>query len=179
MAPRGRVGAPVGRETRSSAMKSKTAKTTRGGIQKRGRASTRADGDGDLDMDSAGARAKKNTPADSNTTRTRPSTRAATSLNAKGPSRTAQNVLKHLTNGSASSLASRVSGAASGKGKGKGRQQDMSGLSVLRVGGLKQSKAASNPGGGLDDLLAFMERKASSFLTGRHKRNIAIKKVCY
>ncbi|KAL6403324.1 mRNA export factor MEX67 [Ilyonectria robusta] len=179
MAPRGRGGAPVGRETRSSAMKSKTAKTTRGGIQKRGRASTRADGDGDLDMDSAGARTKKTTPADSNTTRTRPSTRAATSLNAKGPSRTAQNVLKHLTNGSASSLASRISGAASGKGKGKGRQQDMSGLSVLRVGGLKQSKAASNPGGGLDDLLAFMERKASSFLTGRHKRNIAIKKSHY
>ncbi|KAH7163085.1 hypothetical protein B0J13DRAFT_29477 [Dactylonectria estremocensis] len=178
MAPRGRVGAPSGRETRSSAAKSKTAKTTRGGIQKRGRGSTRTDGDGDLDMDSAGARAKKTTPSGgSNAPRTRASTRTAASLSAKAPSRTAQNVLKHLTNGSAASLASRVSG-----GKGKGRQQDWSNLTFLRVGGLKQSKAASNPGGGLNDLLAFMERKATSFLPvtgGRHKRSIAIKKSHY
>lgn len=177
MAPRGRVGAPSVRETRSSAVKSKSAKTTRGGIQKRGRGSTRTDGDGDLDMDSAGARAKKVTPSgSSNAPRTRASTRSTASQSAKVPSRTAQNVLKHLANGSAASLASRVSG-----GKGRGRQQDWSNLTFLRVGGLKQSKAASNPGGGLNDLLSFMERKATSFLpvAGRNKRSIAIKKVCY
>ncbi|KPM38971.1 hypothetical protein AK830_g7597 [Neonectria ditissima] len=178
MAPRGRVTAPVGRETRSSSTKSKSTKSSRGGIQKRGRGSTRVDGDGDLDMDSAAARAKKTTAAASNNTRSRPATRSATSLNTKGPSKTAQNVLKHLSNGTASSLASRITGAGSGRG-GRGRQQDTSGLSFLRVGGLKQSKAASNPGGGLNDLLAFLERKSSSFLTGRQKRNIAIKKSHY
>lgn len=165
MAPRGRQNTSA-RETRNAR---KLATTSRGGIQKR--KAGRVDGDGDLDMDSAGRRAKKATTADVKPTRssTRTSTRG-------GPSKNAQNVLKHLSNGTAASLASRISSASSGKGP-KTRSQDMTGLTVLRVGGLKESKAASNAGGGVNDLLGFMERKAGSFRTGS-KRKVAIKKVC-
>lgn len=169
MAPRGR-GSATGREARSAA-KANGAKTSRGGIQKRGR-TKRIDGDGDLDMDST-ARTRKPAAASASTTRTRPTTRSTVNLNSKGPSRTAQNVLKQLANGTAGSLAARVS---RGGPRGKSRQQNTAGLSFLRVGGLKQSRASNNPGGGLTDLLAFLERKAASFGTGK-KKNIAIKKV--
>ncbi|KAJ4271903.1 nuclear mRNA export, poly(A)+RNA binding protein [Fusarium torreyae] len=167
MAPRGKQSTS-GRETRNAARKSNT--TSRGGISKR--KAGRIDGDGDLDMDSAGRRAKKTATADTKPGRsgTRASTRG-------GPSKNAQNVLKHLSNGTASSLASRISSASSGKGP-KTRSQDMTGLKMLRVGGLKESKAATNPGGGLNDLLGFMERKAGSFRTGS-KRRVAIKKSHY
>ncbi|KAF5021249.1 hypothetical protein F66182_6718 [Fusarium sp. NRRL 66182] len=168
MAPRGRQNTS-GRETRNTARKSANT-TSRGGVQKR--KAGRVDGDGDLDMDSAGRRAKKTATADNKPTRT--GTRASAR---GGPSRNAQNVLKHLSSGTAGSLASRISNVSSGKGP-KTRSQDMTGLSMLRVGGLKESKAASNPGGGLNDLLGFMERKAGSFRTGS-KRRVAIKKSHY
>ncbi|CAJ0545946.1 Ff.00g094190.m01.CDS01 [Fusarium sp. VM40] len=163
MAPRGRQNTS-GRETRNA--RKPAATTTRGGIQKR--KAGRVDGDGDLDMDSAGRRAKK-AAAESKPTRssTRTSTRG-------GPSKNAQNVLKHLSNGTAASLASRISNASSGKGP-KTRSQDMTGLTLLRVGGLKESKAATNAGGGVNDLLGFMERKAGSFRTGS-KRKVTIRK---
>ncbi|CAM1506898.1 Fc.00g065390.m01.CDS01 [Cosmosporella sp. VM-42] len=173
MAPRGPRGqAPSGRETRSSAMKSKP--TTRGGIQKRRGGPTRVDNDGDLDMDAAARRAKKSTPTEPSAARSRPATRSSAVLNPKAASRTAQTVLKHLTNGGPSNLASRISNAASGKGP-KSRAQDSTGLTFLRVRGLKESKAASNPGGGLNDLLGFLERKSASLMTGK-KRSIRIKK---
>ncbi|KAH7196879.1 uncharacterized protein B0J16DRAFT_7659 [Fusarium flagelliforme] len=163
MAPRGRQNTS-GREARNAR---KSATTTRGGIQKR--KAGRVDGDGDMDMDSAGRRAKKPAAAEPNTTRssTRTSARG-------GPSKNAQNVLKHLSNGTAASLASRISNASSGRTP-KTRSRDMTGLTLLRVGGLKDSKAANNAGGGVHDLLGFMERKAGSFRTGS-KRKVAIKK---
>jgi nuclear RNA export factor len=166
MAPRGRQNTS-GRETRNA--RKPAATTSRGGIQKR--KAGRVDGDGDLDMDSAGRRAKK-AAAESKPTRSsaRTSTRG-------GPSKNAQNVLKHLSNGTAASLASRISSASSGKGP-KTRSQDMTGLTLLRVGGLKESKAATNAGGGVNDLLGFMERKAGSFRTGS-KRKVAIRKVSF
>ncbi|KAF4337050.1 mRNA export factor MEX67 [Fusarium beomiforme] len=163
MAPRGRQNTS-GRETRNAR---KPATTSRGGIQKR--KAGRVDGDGDLDMDSAGRRAKKTATAD-----TKPTRSSTRTLTRGGPSKNAQNVLKHLSNGTAASLASRISSVSSGKGP-KTRSQDMTGLTVLRVGGLKESKAASNAGGGVNDLLGFMERKAGSFRTGS-KRKVAIKK---
>lgn len=169
MAPRGGKGGSA-REARNATRKATT--TSRGGISKR--KAGRTDTDGDLDMDSVGRRAKK--PA-SESKPTRTSSRIS-SNNSRGPSRAAQAVLKHLGNGTAATLASRISNNSSGKGP-KGRAPDMSGLTMLRVGGLKQSKAASNAGGGLNDLLAFLERKASTFRTGSaRKRNVTVRKVC-
>jgi nuclear RNA export factor len=163
MAPRGRQNT-TGRETRNAA------RTSRGGISKR--KAGRVDGDGDMDMDSAGRRAKK-TPI-TKSIPTRPNTRTSTR---GGPSKKAQNVIEALSNGTAASLASRISSVSSGRTP-KTRSRDMTGLTLLRVGGLKDSKAATNAGGGVNDLLGFMERKANSFRTGS-KRKVAIKKVCF
>lgn len=155
MAPRAaRSGA---REAKPTA--AKTRATNRAGITKR---KAKIDGDGDMDMD--GARRKAGT--DGATSKGRPTTRAAQRIK---PSKVAQNMAKHLANGQSGDLASRVKGASKGKGA----------LTYLRVHGMKQSKAANNPDGGLKDLLSFMERKSTSLIEGRRTRQVVIKKVCY
>lgn len=52
------------------------------------------------------------------------------------------------------------------------------GGTMVRIDGLNSSKAASNPDGGVESLLAFLERKASG-LDAKSNRAIKIKKVCY
>jgi nuclear RNA export factor len=49
---------------------------------------------------------------------------------------------------------------------------------ALQVDGLKASKAASNPDGGLESLLGFLERKAAGLDSGSN-RAVKIKKVCF
>lgn len=176
MAPRGpraQVSARAGRETGKTNLSGKSG--SRGGIQKRKGGATRTDGDGDLDMDSVAARGAKSASTRSVGSKGRSTTRAAASSNTRGASRTAQTVLKHLNNGDVSSLASRITNTGATKPS-RGKPPN---LTYLRVHGLKGSKAASNPDGGLKDLLAFLERKASSLASGTRKRNIMIKKVCY
>jgi nuclear RNA export factor len=51
------------------------------------------------------------------------------------------------------------------------------GPASLRIDGLSSSKAASNPDGGLESLLGFLERKASG-LDAKSNRTVKIKKVC-
>ena len=48
------------------------------------------------------------------------------------------------------------------------------GLQQISVTGWRRSKAASNPDGGVNDLLAFLERKA----TAPDARAVKITKVC-
>jgi nuclear RNA export factor len=170
MAPRGPRGqtAATGGETRTAAPSSKA--SSRGGIQKR-RGQVRVDNDGDLDMDSTTAR---RTSGRTDSSKGRAGSKAS---NPRGASRTAQTMLKHLSNGDSSRLASRVTNPNAAKAV-RSRVQNSTPLMFLRVHGLKESKAASNPDGGLSDLLSFLERKSSSFLTGRSKRQIRIKKVC-
>lgn len=172
MAPRGPRGqaASAGRETRSTTLNSKA--SSRGGIQKR-RGQTRVDNDGDLDMGSGATARRSNPPPGDSNTKGRGGPKTS---NPRGSSRTAQTVLKHLSNGDSSQLASRVTNPGAAKAV-KSRLQNATPLSFLRVHGLKESKAANNPDGGLADLLAFLERKASSFLAGRHRRQVKIKKV--
>lgn len=149
-------------------MKSKAG--SRGGIQKKRAGATKTDGDGDLDMDSAARKGGKASGAQSNAGQPKPNTRSSTAKNARGTSKVAQNVLKHLSNGANGDIG-RVT-------RGRGKNQYIAGLSYLRVRGLRQSKASSNPDGGKSDLLSFLERKASAFTTGR-KRQVMIKKVCF
>jgi nuclear RNA export factor len=52
------------------------------------------------------------------------------------------------------------------------------GNTTLQIDGLKSSKAASNPDGGLESLLAFLERKAAGLDSGSN-RAVRIKKVCF
>ena len=171
MAPRGgrNQTSSAGRETRSATLNSKA--SSRGGIAKR-RGPARVDGDGDLDMGSA---AKRTGSASTGTERGKSRTSSRTS-NSRGASRTAQTMLKHLSNGDATDLASRVNNPQAAKAA-KSRA-NAAPLSFLRVHGLAESKAHNNPDGGMSDLLAFLERKASSFTSGRQKRQIKIKKVC-
>ncbi|KAH7328647.1 hypothetical protein B0I35DRAFT_417959 [Stachybotrys elegans] len=169
MAPRGPRGGQAsqpGRDTRNSTLNSRA--NTRGGIQKRKAGTARLDGDGDLDMDSGARKAQRGTDT---ATRARGSTRTSAS-NPRGNSRAAQAVIKHLSNGD-NDIASRISNPPTARSvRSRGVNQP---LSYLRVHGLKQSKAASNPDGGLKDLLAFLERKASGLAAGK-KRSVMIKK---
>ena len=50
------------------------------------------------------------------------------------------------------------------------------GLDKISVHGLKQSKAASNKDGGISDLMAFLERKATT--PDELTKSVKIKKVC-
>lgn len=50
-------------------------------------------------------------------------------------------------------------------------------LATLKVTGLNSSKAASNADGGLEALVAFLERKAAG-QDSSSNRKIRIKKVC-
>lgn len=156
MAPR---GSRPGREAKPVATKARA--SNRAGVTKR---KGRVDGDGDMDMDGSAARRLKTGGADA-ASKSRTTTRAA---NRTRPTKIAQTVAKHLGNGTGGDLASRVKTAVKGAS-----------LVYLRVHGMKQSKAAANPDGGLKDLLSFIERKATSLLDGRRTRQVIIKKVCF
>jgi nuclear RNA export factor len=168
MAPRGprNQTTTAGRETRNSTLNAKSG--SRGGISKR-RGPGRVDGDGDLDMGAGAARR----PGDKSNGRPGPRPSQP-----RGAARTAAHlVTKHLGNGDSTQLSSRISSAGPSRG-GKSRSAVNIPLGFLRVHGLKSSKAATNKDGGVSDLIAFLERKATSLSTGRPKRQVTIKKVC-
>jgi nuclear RNA export factor len=167
MAPRGSSRGQTtqpGRALRGAGNSS--GRTTRGGIQKRrGGGPGRTDSDGDLDMD-GNRRAGSKPPTESS--QASRGSRGSRPTNTRGASRAAQAIARHL-NGDAASLSSRTTGSDR-------RTTRESSLAWLRVRGLKESKAASNEGGGLKDLLGFLERKASHF--DSNSRNVTIRKVC-
>ncbi|KHN99997.1 mRNA export factor mex67 [Metarhizium album ARSEF 1941] len=172
MAPRGPRADAAQRANRGATTKAKT--TTRGGIQKRRAGTARPDVDGDLDMDAVGKQAAKAAGHETKGPKIR-TAKAAPGKTPRGASAAAQTIFKHLQGSNVSSL-SRISAASSGRAtraRGKGAN-----LHFLRVHGFKQSKAASNQDGGLHDLVAFLERKASSFTngTGNQTRQVMIKK---
>lgn len=140
--------------------------SSRGGIQKR-RGPTKTDNDGDLDMDAPSKRQNRGSTKETSG-RGRPSGRSAGP--SRGAAKVAQIVMKQLGSGNSSDLSARISRPTRSRGG------HIEGLTWLRIRGLKQSKAASNPDGGLSDLLSFMERKASSLSTGR-RRHMTIRKV--
>ena len=131
----------------------------RGGIQKRGRTgeSPRIDRDGDLLMDAAGEKRRSGRGRlDSPKT-------AVSARGGGGPPRGP----RHGSRAQA--------GIARGLG---GKQVNVVGsrprlTATLEVYGLAQSKAASNPDGGLQTLLEFIERKANA----KSPKPIKIKKV--
>lgn len=71
-------------------------------------------------------------------------------------------------------LESRVIGGTGGRSRGCNNQSEYTYLSIR---GLRQSKAAANPDGGVSALLGFLERKGSG-LDASSKRGVQIKKVC-
>ncbi|PHH76935.1 hypothetical protein CDD82_3748 [Ophiocordyceps australis] len=152
MAPRGPRSSASTRQAKST-----TKASTRAGITKH-RGPTRADIDGDIDMD-APTRASNRSTADG------AGNRRVSALQA---SRNTRALPRNPRREIIATLASRVTDPSQLRAK--------PGFAVLRVHGLSQSKAASNPDGGLEDLIAFLKRKASSFVNGPSRRHIGIQK---
>lgn len=128
----------------------------RGGIRKRG--STRIDRDGDLSMDGDAARARgKRTRGD-----------AGRATPAGGRPQARDRTLNAIQKAIASNADSQANIRQGTRG---------AGLEQVSVRGWKQSKAASNRDGGLESLLAFLEKKltASDSKAGARAR---ITKVC-
>ncbi|KAL1954985.1 hypothetical protein VTO42DRAFT_392 [Malbranchea cinnamomea] len=133
--------------------RSRTGTPDRGGIRKRG-AATRIDRDGDLDMGGAGGgmnigrsgrlrvRGGRSIPTDGR----RPGNAA---------DRTVEALQKAVFSGASSQANIRQ------PRRGGMIVDDREELSQLSVRGWKSSKAASNPGGAIDSLIAFLEKKAT------------------
>jgi hypothetical protein len=158
----GRRGAARGSSTRGGSSRG----GARGGIQKR-RGAPRTDIDGDLDMDGPGS-TKKPAIIDPNAPR-RPG-RPTTAGPAKLSTKHAQVIARHLNGATSNTLASRTSTTSV-------RIRGPDSITWLKVKGLKTSKAATNPGGGVQELVQFLERKASTLANRRPNHPVAIKKV--
>ena len=132
-------------------------RSDRGGIRKQ-RGPVRADKDGDLSMtDVAGAGSR-----------------------ARGGRGRGSGVTRHGPAGRGDPGAALQKAISRGISTGDANVRGPSRLSEIRIKGLKESKAASNPDGGLKDLVGFLERKAterdtpSSIAAG----GVRIRKVC-
>ncbi|KAF7536350.1 hypothetical protein G7054_g4630 [Neopestalotiopsis clavispora] len=182
--------APSGpRAQRNNARGATTLNKTTGrpsGIKKRGAGGfTKTDRDGDLDMDtSAGAsgsgrgtrQSKTNNKPDA-PTGPRRSTRSAPA-GGRGPKPTtrAADMVKKIVEGGSGNLSSRIAAGIDTSTRHTRSSRPINGANIttLRIGGLKDSKAASNEGGGLRELIIFVERKAS--VVGKLARSIRVKK---
>ncbi|KAI0432154.1 hypothetical protein F5Y09DRAFT_329856 [Xylaria sp. FL1042] len=167
MAPIGpkKGSAPNTRNTRSS--QANTAKaSSRGGISKRRAGGPlKIDRDGDLNMDpSAMANSSQSQPKRPRNNSTPSGVVTRTSSRNPRPTAKAQEIIQRVINGDTSQISARRAG----------RRTDAVPSVTLKVEGLKASKAASNEGGGLKELLTFIERKSQS--VGQITRHIRIKK---
>lgn len=146
-------------------------KTQRGGIAKRRAGGpARVDRDGDLDMDASGGRKRSSHPAANGPARSKKP--ATTSGRPSKPTTKAKQIIDkaissgNLPNGLSSSA--RITRS--------NRPVNAPNSITLKVEGLKTSRAVNNEGGGLKELLTFLERKAQT--VGKTTRPIRIKKVC-
>ncbi|KAI0842978.1 NTF2-like protein [Hypoxylon sp. FL0890] len=185
MAPSGprKGSAPSGARNNRGSAASGTKGVSRGGISKRrGNNPARVDRDGDLDMDapSAGTRssrkAKRGDHQDSSSAASRSNRPAANGSRAPRPTAKAQQIVQRVITGTTGSISSRIaSGMSGGPRAYKGAYPvNASDSVVLQVQGLNSSKAANNEGGGLKELLTFLERKGQT--VGKTTRQIRIKK---
>ena len=177
MPPRGVPSGP--RAAGQSSRQSNFRHSARGGIQKRGTTPLRTDRDGDFDMSEAAvgegraARSGRGTSIHGAAASQRSGTPEAGSRSRGRPrigidaAAVQRAVLREM------GADERVTKASTARhSHASNRTQD--GLETIRVKGLRQSKAASNRDGGIGDLLAFLERKA----THPNEAQVKIKKVC-
>jgi len=160
--------------------------STRAGIHKRRNGPVRSDVDGDIDMvDAAGSgRGRGNRPRRSDRTQKagvvsgRGDDKSSIPGSGFSSAATQKAILRSMGSGAATIRGSkgglnlsRILREATNRGKGLDRGEVLHQISVR---GWKQSKAASNRDGGITDLLAFLERKATS----TDARAVKIIKVC-
>ncbi|KAK6864640.1 hypothetical protein PG990_005918 [Apiospora arundinis] len=180
MAPTGpRNGAP--RNNARGAGSGKAA--TRGGIAKRRTGGPiRVDRDGDLDMDTsaangAGGRGKKSNPTSTGSGSSRKTTRTnASSSRPSRPTSKASHMVAKVIQGGTGSLHSRISQGIDPSSRHTRSSRPINGTNnkTLIVEGLQHSKAKDNEGGGLKELLIFLERKATT--AGKLSHSVRIKK---
>ncbi|KAI1277083.1 hypothetical protein F5Y07DRAFT_364030 [Xylaria sp. FL0933] len=168
MAPMGPKKGSAANNTRSTRnAQTNTGKaSSRGGISKRRAGGPlRVDRDGDLNMDpSAMANSSQSQPKRPKNNSTPSGVATRSSLRNSKPTAKAQEIIQRVLNGDASQVSARRAS----------RRTDTVPSVILKVEGLKASKAASNEGGGLKELLTFLERKSQS--VGQIPRHIRIKK---
>ncbi|KAI2638210.1 hypothetical protein GGS21DRAFT_510161 [Xylaria nigripes] len=168
MGPKGSVqNARIMRNTKSSNMGKAS---TRNGVSKRrGVLPAKVDRDGDLNMDSPitanASQAQPKRPKNGITKTTAASTKP--SKRNPRPTGKAQQIIQQVLNGDATQTTKPIPGRGN-------RRIDAAPPVTLKVEGLQASKAASNQGGGLKELLNFLERKAQTI--GNTTRHIRIKK---
>ncbi|KAI1369360.1 hypothetical protein F5Y08DRAFT_293119 [Xylaria arbuscula] len=167
MAPMGpkKGAAPNTRSTRNGQASTSKA-SSRGGISKRRDARpVKVDRDGDLNMDaSTSGNASRSQPRRSNNNATSSGAPPRTSSRNPRPTAKAQQIIQRVLNGDSSQISTRRAS----------RRTDAVPSVTLKVEGLKESKASSNEGGGLRDLLTFLERKSQT--VGHITRPVRIKK---
>ncbi|KAI1188094.1 hypothetical protein F5B17DRAFT_397230 [Nemania serpens] len=168
MAP---MGPSKGPAVNSRGLRSAQANTgrasTRGGISKRrGAGPVKVDRDGDLSMDaSTSNNASQSHPRRPKSNAAPPGTVTRTSTRNPRPTAKAQQIIQRVINIDTSQISARTRSSLHGT---------IAPLVTLKVEGLKASRAASNQGGGLRELLSFLERKAQAI--GQLPRNIKIRK---
>ena len=161
----------------------------RGGIHKRSRDSSRTDRETQMDIDTVGdvtGGGRRDPRRDRVSLRARGGSGSGHDVRPIGSTRTSLNaaaVQKAIIRGLGSEDAMVRSlrqahrpARQSGNHAAKDKVGAPKGLTQLIVRGLKDSKAAFNPDGGIKDLLAFLERKASADMSTRE--TVKIKKVC-
>ena len=158
---------------------------SRGGIQKRNPTPARVDKDGDLVMDQAGANGRASGRGRDSATRGSARTRRNGTSDPLGartsrptrtgidPSAIQKAVLRGMGSSDTAPRGPRSS-LRNVRGKGSTRPTDET-WNQITVKGFKQSKAAANPGGGISELIAFLERKATH---PDALEIVRIKKVC-
>jgi nuclear RNA export factor len=155
------------------------------GIRKRGAGGlTKTDRDGDMDMDTPAAAggpgrgSRGSNPKSAVPTGPRRSARSAPA-GGRGPKPTtrAADMVKKIIEGGSGNMSSRIAAGidTSTRHNRSSRPINAANITTLKIGGLQNSKAASNEGGGLRELIIFIERKAS--VVGKLDRPVRIKKV--
>ena len=159
--------------------------THRGGIQKRGQQTVRVDRDGDLDMDSNGAgigRGRgRGTDNRHNTSKSYTNGHGDpfrdTRRNRVDLSAVQKGVFRAMGDASTPPKGPRASLRFPNNSSQRlgGTDRPATGaLDQILIRGLGQSKAATNADGGLESLIAWLERKA----TGSNGEAVRVKKVC-
>lgn len=180
---------PTGpRAARTSGRLASSRTPSRGGIQKRGSTPVRVDKDGDVAMGAVGAGVRASGSRRGTAIRGSALNRRHDPLSGRTsrPSRMGidtsaiqKTILRSMGSDEPLSKGPRSSlRGVRGRDRGRDRTHDTRDpLDRITVTGLKQSKAAGNPDGGVSDLIGFLERKATN--PGAPAREaVKIKKVC-
>ena len=179
------------RASRHSARPISTRQPNRGGIQKRNSTPSQIDKDGDLVMDATGAGTRGGRTSGSGRGSVAHSSgqtgrhRTPDSISSRVSTRPARTgietaaIQKAVLRGMGSNEPlPRGSKSAVKGGRGRENIRELrDGLDKISVWGLKESKAAANKDGGISDLIAFLERKATN-PDAPAREAVRIKKVC-